>query len=72
MYTLYTEIEMPLIYSLYHMEKEGIQVQREKLKEYGDKLKVGIARLEKEYMRIREENLISIPLSSWERFSLVK
>lgn len=48
MYTLYTEIEMPLIYSLYHMEKEGIQVQREKLKEYGDKLKVGIARLEKE------------------------
>ena len=28
MYTLYTEIEMPLIYSLYHMEKEGIQVQR--------------------------------------------
>ena len=30
------------------MEKEGIQVQREKLKEYGDKLKVGIARLEKE------------------------
>ena len=48
MYSLYTDIEMPLIYSLFHMEQEGVKVQREKLKEYGDKLKTGIARLETE------------------------
>ena len=32
MYKLYTEIEMPLIYSLWHMEQEGILVKRDKLK----------------------------------------
>lgn len=48
MYGLYTEIEMPLIYSLFHMEQEGIQVERQALKEYGDRLKVGIDRLEQE------------------------
>ena len=29
MKTLFLTIEMPLIYSLYHMEKEGIRVERE-------------------------------------------
>ena len=29
MYGLYTDIEMPLLYSLYHMEKEGIRVNKE-------------------------------------------
>lgn len=48
MYSLYTEIEMPLIYSLFHMEQEGVKVERAELKEYGDRLKVGIARLEQE------------------------
>lgn len=48
MYGLYTEIELPLIYSLFHMEQEGIQVERQALKEYGDRLKVGIGRLEQE------------------------
>ena len=42
MYKLYTEIEMPLIYSLWHMEQEGVLVKRDKLKEYGDTLKVGM------------------------------
>ena len=45
---LYREIEMPLIYSLYHMEKEGVKVEREELAAYGARLKEGIARLEKE------------------------
>lgn len=48
MKSLYTEIEMPLIYSLYHMEAVGVRAEREKLKEYGDRLKTGISRLEKE------------------------
>lgn len=43
---LYYEIEMPLIYSLYHMEEAGIRVERERLKEYGDRLKVRITELE--------------------------
>lgn len=45
---LFTEIEMPLIYSLYHMESAGVRVEREALKEYGAKLKVRIDKLEQE------------------------
>lgn len=48
MKALFYEIEMPLIYSLYHMEWEGIKVEREALREYGDKLKTKINVLEKE------------------------
>lgn len=43
---LFFEIEMPLIYSLFSMESAGIQVEKERLKEYGDRLKVGIAEVE--------------------------
>ena len=39
MYSLFTDIEMPLIYSLFHMEQVGIKAERERLKEYGDRLK---------------------------------
>lgn len=45
---LFHEIEMPLIYSLYHMEQEGIQVERAALEEYGEKLKTKIDILERE------------------------
>ncbi|WP_026490791.1 DNA polymerase I [Butyrivibrio sp. XPD2002] len=38
MLTLMTDIEMPLTYILYDMEKEGILVKRDELKIYGDKL----------------------------------
>ncbi|MDO5416036.1 MAG: DNA polymerase I [Lachnospiraceae bacterium] len=48
MWELFLDIEMPLIYSLFHMEQTGVKVQREALKEYGDKLKVRIAELEKQ------------------------
>jgi DNA polymerase-1 len=44
--TLFYEIEMPLIYSLFSMETAGIQVERERLKEYGDRLKILIKELE--------------------------
>ncbi|MEY8336946.1 DNA polymerase I [Lachnospiraceae bacterium 62-35] len=46
MLELFKTIEMPLIYSLFHMEREGIQVERQELKEYGDMLKSGIEKLE--------------------------
>ncbi|MDO4326171.1 MAG: DNA polymerase I [bacterium] len=36
--SLFQDIEMPLIYSLYHMEKAGVAVEKEALKEYGEKL----------------------------------
>ena len=45
---LFFNIEMPLSYILYAMEKEGIIAKRDALKEYGDKLQVRIAELEKE------------------------
>lgn len=45
---LYREIEMPLIYSLYRMERAGVKVERQELKEYGDRLKVRIDQVEQE------------------------
>lgn len=48
MWDLFLEMEMPLIYSLYHMEQAGIRVEKETLKTYGDRLKVEIAQMEQE------------------------
>lgn len=45
--TLYEEIELPTVYVLDHMEKEGIRVDGEALKEYGEKLAQRITELEK-------------------------
>ncbi len=44
---LFYEIEMPLSYILFAMEKEGIIARRDELKSYGDKLQVRITELEK-------------------------
>ncbi len=52
MYTLYHDIELPLIYALYDMEVRGIEVDEKALKEYGDKLGVRIIELEKEIYEI--------------------
>lgn len=46
MYQLYTEIELPTVYVLEHMEKEGIRVDGNALKEYGEMLGEKIAALE--------------------------
>lgn len=46
MTSLYKEVEMPLSYVLYSMEKEGVLCDSEALKEYGSKLTKGIAELE--------------------------
>lgn len=42
------EIEMPLLFVLYDMEKEGMRVNPDELREYGSKLAVRIEELEKE------------------------
>ena len=46
MMSLFEEIEMPLSYVLYRMEKEGVSVEKDALKAYGDALAVKIVKLE--------------------------
>ena len=59
---LFLEIEMPLIYSLFDMEMRGIEVDKDALKEYGDKLGTRIAQLETEiYQMAGEEFNINSP-----------
>lgn len=44
---LFTGIEMPLLFTLADMEREGIRADKAALQEYGEKLSVRIAELEK-------------------------
>ena len=46
--TLFREIEMPLVFTLFDMEQSGIRVEAEALKQYGDQLAGKIGDLEKE------------------------
>jgi DNA polymerase-1 len=46
MYKLFRDLEMPLTYVLFDMEREGILVKPEELKAYGDTLNVRITELE--------------------------
>lgn len=62
MYGLFTEVEMPLVFTLYDMEQAGIQVEAEELKDYGDRLGSQIAALEQEiYDLAGEEFNINSP-----------
>ncbi len=47
---LYLNIEMPLVYILHDMEKSGIRVDADALKEYGDNLSVSIDKLKGEIL----------------------
>ncbi|MBQ1208476.1 MAG: DNA polymerase I [Lachnospiraceae bacterium] len=59
---LYQEIELPLIYSLYGMEKAGIRVRREELEDYGKRLKVRIDEVEQSiYDQVGEPFNINSP-----------
>lgn len=61
-YHLFEEIEMPLLFTLYDMEKQGILVRRQALQEYGNQLGGRIDELEKEiYERAGEEFNINSP-----------
>ncbi len=62
MLSLYKNIEMPLIFVLYDMEREGISADAAELKEYGEKLSVSIEELERKiYEAAGEEFNINSP-----------
>lgn len=62
MLKLYTDIEYPLIFVLDSMEKEGVLIDEQGLKQYGEKLSVSIHKIEKEiYEETGEEFNINSP-----------
>ncbi|MDF2590073.1 MAG: polA [Anaerocolumna sp.] len=62
MLTLFDQIEMPLVYTLYDMETRGIRVNRDELSKYGDRLAVSITQLEKDiYEQVGEVFNINSP-----------
>ena len=62
MWKVYTQIELPLIFTLDSMEKWGISVKGEELKSYGEKLSVRIGELEKQiWQQAGEEFNINSP-----------
>lgn len=62
MWQLFTDIEMPLVYTLYDMEHAGIAVDAQALKEYGENLAGSIATLEEEiYQEAGEKFNINSP-----------
>jgi len=62
MLKLYTQIEYPLIFVLDSMEKEGVLIDEQGLKQYGEKLSVNIHKIEKEiYEETGEEFNINSP-----------
>jgi len=62
MLSLYETIEMPLIFTLYHMEKRGIRANKQELQEYGKRLAVQIEKVEKSiYEQVGENFNINSP-----------
>lgn len=62
METLFKEIEMPLIFTLFDMEQEGIKVEADELRTYGEQLGGRIVELEREiYEDAGEEFNINSP-----------
>lgn len=53
---LFREIEMPLIFTLHDMERTGVKVEAEELKQYGDQLGLKIKQLEKDIYELAGEN----------------
>lgn len=62
MLKLFDEVEMPLVFVLFEMERIGIHINKEELFNYGSRLKEGIAKLETEiYHMAGEEFNINSP-----------
>lgn len=55
LWDLFKDIEMPLVFTLYDMERNGVKVEAEALKAYGDQLGEKIAELEKEIYKDANE-----------------
>lgn len=59
---LFEEVEMPLVFTLHDMEREGVLVRAQELKTYGERLQVQILQLEQEiYSLAGEEFNINSP-----------
>ena len=59
---LFREIEMPLVFVLSDMERQGISIDADALKEYGEKLSVSIIELEQKiYEEAGEQFNINSP-----------
>lgn len=59
---VFEDIEMPLVYTLAGMEREGVLLRKDELTKFGEALKVDIVRLEKEiYEEVGEEFNINSP-----------
>ena len=52
---LFDQVEMPLVFALHDMEREGVLVKAGELKTYGEQLQVKIAQLEQEIYRLAGE-----------------
>lgn len=62
MWKLFTEIEMPLVFTLYDMEQNGVKIAADALKQYGKQLGERIKELEQEiYQSSGEEFNINSP-----------
>jgi len=62
MYTLYDEMEMPLVFTLFSMEQAGVKVEAKALQVYAEELAVRIAELEtKIYEQAGEQFNINSP-----------
>lgn len=57
---LFTDIEMPLAFTLFNMEQAGVKVKAEELKTYGQQLAGKISELETEIYEIAGKPLILI------------
>lgn len=57
---LYETIEMPLVFTLADMEHTGIAIDAANLKEYGEKLAVGLQSWKPGFIRKQGKSLISI------------
>ena len=55
MLRLFREVEMPLVFTLFHMEKSGVKVEAEALRIYGEQLGGRIVQLEKEIYEMAGE-----------------
>ena len=59
---LFEQVEMPLVFTLHDMEREGVLVKAQELKTYGEQLQVQIVKLEQEiYGLAGEEFNINSP-----------
>ena len=59
---LFFKVEMPLVYTLFDMEQEGVRVNAEELRAYGEELSVGIKKLEQEiYAQVGEPFNLNSP-----------